>query len=109
VGKTATTSQRARTIISLSDPGQREVVDDDATGGRFLLTDSAGVSPGGRIYSGVGRIGSLHRRPPAEANPGSSSRNCRWLSGDTIGYARVASSDEIDLAPCRTSTPRLPA
>ncbi len=98
VGKTATASQRARTVISLGDPGQREAlaanldrviqvptpvlvdewqleppvwnrvrraVDDDPTGGRFLLTGSAGVSAGVRIHSGAGRIGSLHMRPLA--------------------------------------------
>lgn len=103
VGKTATASQRAKTIISLSDPGQREAlsanldrvtqvpapvlvdewqleppvwdrvrraVDDDPTGGRFLLTGSAGAAAGVRIHSGAGRIGSLHMRPLAVSERG---------------------------------------
>ncbi|MGH9091450.1 MAG: ATP-binding protein [Acidimicrobiales bacterium] len=96
VGKTATASRRATTILSLNRPGQRETlaanldyitqvpppvlidewqlepavwdrvrtaVDDDATGGRFLLAGSAGVAPGVRIHSGAGRIVSLELRP----------------------------------------------
>jgi uncharacterized protein len=96
VGKTATASQRARTILSLNEPRQREAlaadldyvtrvsppvlidewqlepnvwdrvrraVDDDSSGGRFLLAGSAGVDPGVRIHSGAGRIVSLPIRP----------------------------------------------
>lgn len=96
VGKTATASRRARTILSLNRVEQRETVaadpdyitkapppvlvdewqleptvwdrvrtavDDDATGGRFLLAGSAGVAPGVRIHSGAGRIVSLVLRP----------------------------------------------
>lgn len=98
VGKTATGSQRATTILSLNDPAQREVltadldhitraappvlidewqlqpavwdrvrraVDDDDSGGRFLLAGSAGVAPGVRIHSGAGRIVSFQMRPLA--------------------------------------------
>lgn len=43
----------------------RQAVDDDPTGGRFLLTGSAGVAPGVRIHSGAGRIVSLTMRPLA--------------------------------------------
>ena len=100
VGKTATAMQRAATVFTLSDPGQREVlaadrdaitrapapvfidewqldppiwdrvrraVDDDATGGRFLLAGSARVPPGTRIHSGAGRIVSVRMRPMAFA------------------------------------------
>jgi predicted AAA+ superfamily ATPase len=98
VGKTATASQRAHSVLSLNDPRQREAVaanpdlvtqlpspvlidewqlephiwdrvrravDDNATGGQFLLAGSAGVAPGIRIHSGAGRIVSLSLRPLA--------------------------------------------
>ncbi len=98
VGKTATASQRANTVLALTLPSQREIlaadpdhitkvptpvlidewqlepsvwdrvrkaVDDDASGGRFLLAGSAGVAPGVRIHSGAGRIVSFHMRPLA--------------------------------------------
>ena len=41
----------------------RQAADEDATGGRFLLTGSAGVAPGVRIHSGAGRIVSFRLRP----------------------------------------------
>ncbi|MCL2594348.1 MAG: DUF4143 domain-containing protein [Promicromonosporaceae bacterium] len=41
----------------------RAAVDDDRTGGRFLLAGSAGVAPGVRIHSGAGRIVRLMMRP----------------------------------------------
>lgn len=98
VGKTATATQRATTVLTLTDPRRREVVeadtavvtsspapvlvdewqlvpavwdsirhavDDDPTGGRFLLTGSAGPAPGVRTHSGAGRIVSLPMRPLA--------------------------------------------
>lgn len=43
----------------------RKAVDDDATGGRFLLAGSAGMAPGVRIHSGAGRIVSFQMRPLA--------------------------------------------
>ena len=103
VGKTATAVQRARTVIDLSDPAMRQViqaspdlvaqsptpvlidewqleppvwdrvrraVDADSTGGRFLLTGSAGVGPGVPIHSGAGRIVSLRMRPLSFAERG---------------------------------------
>lgn len=103
VGKTATASQRAATVVNLADPARRQVlaadfdyitqmtppvlidewqleppvwdrvrraVDDDATGGRFLLAGSAGVDPGVRIHSGAGRIVSFHMRPLSFAERG---------------------------------------
>lgn len=103
VGKTATASQRAKTILALNEPRQHEViaanldyvtqvpapvlidewqleppvwdrvrraVDDDNTGGRFLLAGSAGVAPGVRIHTGAGRIVSLPMRPLAFSERG---------------------------------------
>jgi uncharacterized protein len=98
VGKTATATQRASTVLSLNNPNEhaalagnldlvtrvpppvlidewqlepsvwdrvRRAVDDDPTGGRFLLAGSAGVAPGVRIHSGAGRIVSMAMRPMA--------------------------------------------
>jgi predicted AAA+ superfamily ATPase len=41
----------------------RRAVDDDSTGGRFLLTGSAGASRDARIHSGAGRIARVQMRP----------------------------------------------
>ena len=103
VGKTATATQRAATILSLNEPRQREAlaanldyvtqaptpvlidewqlepsvwdrvrraVDDDSTGGRFLLAGSAGVPVGTRIHSGAGRIVRFPMRPLAISERG---------------------------------------
>ncbi len=103
VGKTATATQRASTILSLNNPNEqaalagnldlvtqvpppvlidewqlepgvwdrvRRAVDDDLTGGRFLLAGSAGVAPGVRIHSGAGRIVSMAMRPMAFSERG---------------------------------------
>jgi hypothetical protein len=103
VGKTATATQRAATVLSLDNPNEhaalagnldlvtqvpppvlidewqltpsvwdrvRRAVDDDPTGGRFLLTGSAGVAPGVRIHSGAGRIVSMAMRPMAFSERG---------------------------------------
>ena len=118
VGKTATASQRAKTTLSLSDPGQREAltanldrvvqvpapvlidewqlqpavwdrvrraVDDDSTGGRFLLTGSAGVPAGVGIHSGAGRIGRLRMRPLAISE--------RGLTRPTVSLAALMSGE----------------
>jgi uncharacterized protein len=96
VGKTATATRRATTVLSLNNPNEhtalasnldlvtqvpppalidewqlepsvwdrvRRAVDDDGTGGRFLLAGSAGVAPGVHIHSGAGRIVSMAMRP----------------------------------------------
>ncbi len=96
VGKTATATKRASTILSLNNPNEhaalasnldlvtqvpppvlidewqleprvwdrvRRAVDDEPTGGRFLLAGSAGVAPGVSIHSGAGRIVSMTMRP----------------------------------------------
>lgn len=103
VGKTATATQRASTVLSLNDPNThaalagnldlvtqvpppvlidewqlepsvwdrvRRAVDDDPSGGRFLLAGSAGVAPGIRIHSGAGRIVSMAMRPMAFSERG---------------------------------------
>lgn len=103
VGKTATATQRATTVLSLDNPNEhaalagnldlvtqvpppvlidewqlepgvwdrvRRAVDDDPTGGRFLLAGSAGVAPGVRIHSGAGRIVSMAMRPMAFSERG---------------------------------------
>lgn len=41
----------------------RRAVDDDSTGGRFLLAGSAGPADGVRLHSGAGRIVSMTMRP----------------------------------------------
>jgi predicted AAA+ superfamily ATPase len=41
----------------------RRAVDDDPTGGRFLLAGSAGIAPGVRVHSGAGRIVGITMRP----------------------------------------------
>lgn len=48
----------------------RSAVDDDSTGGRFLLAGSAGVAPGVHIHSGAGRIVSVTMRPLSLAERG---------------------------------------
>lgn len=103
VGKTATASRRANTVLSLTDPAVRAstqanfdlvaqvpapvlidewqlvpevwdrvrlAVDDDPTGGQFLLTGSAGISPGVRVHSGAGRIVTMPMRPLAFSERG---------------------------------------
>ncbi len=96
VGKTATTSRRAASALSLDDENRlsivksdpngilgfrrpllidewqlhppvwdvvRRAVDDDHSGGQFLLAGSAAPDRSIRIHSGAGRIVSLHMRP----------------------------------------------
>jgi predicted AAA+ superfamily ATPase len=96
VGKTATATQRSRTVVDLTDAQQRFVteadpgllvnaappvfvdewqlvpatwdrirraVDDDPSGGRFLLAGSASPTRGQRVHSGAGRIVRLTMRP----------------------------------------------
>jgi hypothetical protein len=137
VGKTATASQRVKTILDLVDPNLRQTVaadfdyvtqvdapvlidewqlepqvwdrvrravDDDSTGGRFLLAGSAGVAPGVRIHSGAGRIVSLQMRPLSFAERGVSKptvslrgllegKQSKITGGSSLGLAHYA--DEI--------------
>lgn len=131
VGKTATATQRARTVLSLNNSNERRAVadnpdlvvqvpppvlidewqldprvwdrvrravDDDPTGGRFLLAGSAGVAPGVRIHSGAGRIVSMAMRPMAysergEHRPTVSLRHL--LSGES---KEIGGTSDVDVA-----------
>lgn len=123
VGKTATGTQRASTVLTLTAAGEREAlaanpnlvvqvpapvlidewqlepsvwdrvrhaVDDDPTGGRFLLAGSAGVAPGVRLHSGAGRIVRLPMRPLAISE--------RGLLEPTVSLAALLTGDvtEVD-------------
>ncbi|WP_195706657.1 ATP-binding protein [Paramicrobacterium fandaimingii] len=48
----------------------RSAVDNNTSGGQFLLAGSAGIAPGVRIHSGAGRIISLTMRPLAFSERG---------------------------------------
>lgn len=80
----------------------RRAVDEGATGGRFLLTGSAGVAPGVRIHSGAGRIVNLLMRPLSLAERGVSipSVSLRALltgeAGDVRGAADLRLADYVD-------------
>lgn len=123
VGKTATASQRATTILSLNRPAQRETlaanvdyitqvpppvlidewqlepalwdrvrtaVDDDNTGGRFLLAGSAGAAPGIPIHSGAGRIVSIRLRPLSFSE--------RGLVKPTVSLRELLAGDQPDVS-----------
>lgn len=131
VGKTATATQRARTILSLNLPGQRETlaanldhitqvpppvlidewqlephvwdrvrkaVDDDTSGGRFLLAGSAGVAPGVRIHSGAGRIVSIPMRPLAISERGLVEPTVSLRELLAGGQPKIGGHSEIDLS-----------
>jgi predicted AAA+ superfamily ATPase len=130
VGKTATASRRAATVLSLNDPDERSAlaanldlicqvaspvlvdewqlephvwdrvrraVDDDSTGGRFLLAGSAGVAPGVRIHSGAGRIVSLHLRPLAWSERGLTEATVSLRSLLAGGLPSVEGTCDVDL------------
>ncbi len=63
----------------------RRAVDDDSSGGQFLLTGSAGVAPGVRIHSGAGRIVSFRMRPLSFAE--------RRVSSPTISLSSLLMGD----------------
>ena len=130
VGKTATATERASTILSLNDPNEhsalagnldlvtqvsppvlidewqlepsvwdrvRRAVDDDSTGGRFLLAGSAGVAPGVRIHSGAGRIVSMAMRPMSFSERGLDAPTVS-LRALLAGKAReIGGSSEVDV------------
>lgn len=123
VGKTATATQRARTVLDLSVPTARllvganvdhvvqvpppvlvdewqlepqvwdrvkRAVDDDATGGRFLLAGSAGVAPGVRTHSGAGRIVSFTMRPLSIAE--------RGIGKPTVSLGALLRNPQLEIA-----------
>lgn len=131
VGKTATATQRATTVLTLTDPRRREAleadldlvtsspppvlvdewqrvpavwdrirhaVDDDAAGGRFLLTGSAGPAPGLRLHSGAGRIVTLPMRPLSfeERSLAEPTVSLGSLLAGTAGA--VSGTSDVDLA-----------
>lgn len=131
VGKTATATQRATTVLTLTDPRRREAleadldlvtsspppvlvdewqlvpavwdrirhaVDDDAAGGRFLLTGSAGPAPGLRLHSGAGRIVTLPMRPLSfeERSLAEPTVSLGSLLAGTTGL--VSGTSDVDLA-----------
>ncbi|ACZ31924.1 ATPase (AAA+ superfamily)-like protein [Xylanimonas cellulosilytica DSM 15894] len=59
----------------------KKAVDEDSSGGRYLLAGSANVAPGTRIHSGAGRIISLRMRPLSVAE--------RGLIDPTVSFAEL--------------------
>jgi predicted AAA+ superfamily ATPase len=131
VGKTATASARAATVIDLTDPRQRQVlaadldviahaappvlidewqlepavwdrarrlVDQDPTGGRLLLTGSAGPTRGVRIHSGAGRIVRLVMRPMSFCERGLVPPTVSMAALLQGGASPIAGSSPIGLA-----------
>lgn len=131
VGKTATASQRAATILSLDNPNTRaavagnlglvtqvphpvlidewqlephvwdrvrRAVDDDSSGGRFLLAGSAGVAPGVRIHSGAGRIVSMPMRPLSFSERGIHEPTVSLRALLTGEQEEISGVSDVDLA-----------
>lgn len=67
----------------------RTAVDEDSTGGRFLLAGSAGPAPGVRIHSGAGRIVSVPLRPLAFSE--------RGLTDPTVSLRAMLAGDCPDI------------
>ncbi|HRL50729.1 MAG TPA: DUF4143 domain-containing protein [Propioniciclava sp.] len=80
----------------------RHAVDDDPSGGRFLLAGSAGVAPGVRIHSGAGRIVRLPMRPLAMSERGLPEPSVSLAAllaggiGEAGGTSEVSLSDYVD-------------
>ncbi|WP_417563348.1 ATP-binding protein [Microbacterium sp.] len=75
----------------------RDAVDANPTGGRFLLTGSAGVSPGARIHSGAGRIVSLAMRPFTMIERGIAEPAVSLQALFDTPASRVAGSSEVSV------------
>ncbi|MCL2787163.1 MAG: DUF4143 domain-containing protein [Micrococcales bacterium] len=75
----------------------RQAVDDDAAGGRFLLTGSAGVAPGVRIHSGAGRIVSFLLRPMSLFERGIAEPTVSLRELLTGQVPRIGGSTAVDL------------
>jgi predicted AAA+ superfamily ATPase len=130
IGKTATATQRAATVLSLNNPNEhaalagnldlvtqvrppvlidewqlepslwdrvRRAVDDDSTGGRFLLAGSAGVAPGVRIHSGAGRIVSMAMRPMAFSERGAHHPTVSLKASLNSDSREIGGTSDIDV------------
>jgi predicted AAA+ superfamily ATPase len=75
----------------------RKAVDDDATGGRFLLTGSAAVGQGVRIHSGAGRIVSFKLRPMSLTERGLAIPTVSLRSLLQGGLTPIEGSTDVDL------------
>lgn len=75
----------------------RRAVDDDSTGGRFLLAGSAGVAPGVRIHSGAGRIVSMAMRPMFFSERGVHEPTVSLLALLDVESAEITGTSDIDL------------
>lgn len=68
----------------------RRAVDDDATGGRFLLTGSASPPSGARMHSGAGRIVRMLMRPLAFSE--------RGLSEPTVSLRALLAGEQDEFS-----------
>lgn len=76
----------------------RHAVDDDPSGGRFLLTGSAGPAPGVRVHSGAGRIVRLAMRPLAMSERGLVEPTVSLRALLAGGAGTIEGSTDVDLA-----------
>lgn len=76
----------------------RRAVDDDGTGGRFLLAGSAGVAPGVPIHSGAGRIVSMEMRPMSLSERGVAVPTVSLRALLAGGSPEIAGFSEVDVA-----------
>lgn len=75
----------------------RRAVDEDNTGGRFLLTGSSAVAAGVRIHTGAGRIVSLPMRPLAWSERGVSEPTVSLRNLLLGGEAKISGRSAVDL------------
>lgn len=68
----------------------RRAVDDDLTGGQFMLAGSASPTPGANAHSGAGRIGRLRMRPMTLAE--------RGVGRQSVSLAEILTGRRPDLA-----------
>ncbi|PND57251.1 AAA family ATPase [Mycobacterium sp. ENV421] len=67
----------------------RRAVDDDPTGGQFLLAGSASPRPGATAHSGAGRIGRLRMRPMTLSE--------RGIASPTVSLAELLTGSALPL------------
>ncbi len=75
----------------------RRAVDEDSSGGRFLLAGSAGVAPGVRIHSGAGRIVSMAMRPMSFSERGVHDPTVSLRALLDGGSPEIGGSSDIDV------------